>query len=152
MRDLNDGRSLRIQSLEQLHDLSSLRGVQVTGRFVREYELRIRNHGARNRHELLLAAGELAGVEILLADNMKTVEGVGYDRCTLRSLDVAIRERDVEVLVDREIVEQVVLLEDESDVAFVQLVAVFDFEFMYRVVVQPVFSVPGSVQHAENAE
>jgi hypothetical protein len=55
---------------------------------------------------------------------VKPVERVGYFRGAVALADVAIRERDVEVLVNRQIVEQVILLEDEADLLVAQRAAI----------------------------
>src|SRR2546423_9010458 len=56
VRDLNDGRALLVQTLEEFHDLAPLRGVQIAGRLIREDELRVRDDGAGAGDELLLYA------------------------------------------------------------------------------------------------
>src|SRR5438445_2723712 len=65
MSDLDDRRSLTIELPEQLHDLASLVGMQVAGRFVGENQGRFSHDGPRHRHELLLTARQLAGKQIL---------------------------------------------------------------------------------------
>src|SRR5438105_7052688 len=64
--DLDDGRPLLVEAPEQLHDLASLVGVEVARRLVGQDDLGVRHHRARHAHELLLAARELARVEVLL--------------------------------------------------------------------------------------
>ena len=44
---------------------------------------------------MLLAAGKLAGEEVLLPHNVKPVERIGYEGLALRSLDVPIGKRNV---------------------------------------------------------
>ena len=112
---------LLVQRAEQLHDLLALRRVQVAGRLVGEDHLRVRDHRARDADQLLLAARELVRIEILLADDLEAVEDVADHALALLPADVAVRERNLEVLVDRQVVEQVIALEDEADVLLVQL-------------------------------
>src|SRR5258707_2643606 len=152
MRDLNDGGAPVVEALEELHDLVALRGVQVAGRLVGEDELGILDDRAGDAHELLLAAGKLVGEEILLADNVEAVEDVADQADALLVRNVFVRKRDFEVLEDGEIVDQVIALEDEADVGFVQLVAFFDVEFVHRLIEEIVFAAPRAVQHANDAE
>src|SRR5580692_2679092 len=56
VRDLNNRRALLIQLAKKLHDLAGLRRVQIAGRLVRQQQRRRMHHGARNAHQLLLAA------------------------------------------------------------------------------------------------
>ena len=120
MRHLHDRRALLVEPLEQLHDFLPLRRVQVAGRLVGQDHRRIRDDGARDADELLLAARELSRIEILLGDDAEAIEDVGDDALALGFLDVAVGERQLDVLVDRQVVEQVIALEDEPDVALLQ--------------------------------
>ena len=61
------------------------------------------------------------GIQVLLADDLEPVEHVADQALALGLLHVAVGERHVEVLVDRQVVEQVVALEDEADVLLLQL-------------------------------
>src|SRR2546423_8417680 len=90
VRHLNDRRAFRIQSLEQLHDLTALAGMQIARRIVREKELWLGNNGARPADALPLPTGELARVEVLLADHAEAIERVAHDCLTLRFLHVAV--------------------------------------------------------------
>ena len=112
---------LSFSDAEQLHDFLALRRVQVAGRLVREDDLRIGDHRARHADELLLTARELIRVEILLPDDLKPIEDVGDHALALLAAHIAVRERNLEVLVHRQVVEQVVALKDEPDVLLVQL-------------------------------
>ena len=55
----DDGGAFGIEFLEELHDLPSILGVEVTCRFIGEYELWTCHHGTGDGHALLLASGEL---------------------------------------------------------------------------------------------
>src|SRR5205823_5393833 len=102
--------------------------------------------------KLLLTARQLARIEILLADDLKAVEDVGDDRSALVLLDVPVRERHVEVLGDREISEQVVLLKHEADVLLVDGNAVLRAHRVDRVAEAVVLSAPCAVDHPDDAE
>ena len=111
-----------VEALEQLHDLLALARVEVAGRLVGEDHLGLRDDRARDADQLLLAARQLVRVEILLARRSGTGRGCRRP-CSARSLllHVAVGQRDLEVLVDGQVVEQVIALEDEADVLLVQL-------------------------------
>src|SRR5436190_13651308 len=126
--------------------------MQIARGFIRQDQSRIRDHGARYSDELLLPAGELVRIEVLLSDNLKPIERVGDDGLALAPLDIAIRERDVEILVNRETVKQVVLLEDETDVPLVKFDAVFRFHFVNRFGEEVILALPITVEHSENRE
>ncbi len=113
---------------------------------------RTRHHGARDADQLLLPPRQLTGVQILLGDNLKSIEHIRDDALPLRARHVAIAERHLEVLVDRQIVEQVIALKHEPDVLLLQRQPVFLPHRMDRLMVQLVLSAPISVMHAEDVE
>src|SRR5207249_1901869 len=134
MGHLDDRRSALVQRPEQLHDFFALRRVEVTGRLVRKDDLGIRDDRARHADQLLLAARELIRVEIFLADDLKAIEDVADHALPILAADIPVRERDLEVLVDREVVEQVVALKYEPYVLLVQLRTLFRIEAMDRLI------------------
>src|ERR1043166_10219393 len=85
---LHDCRAIRIELLEELHDLFSLARVQIPGRLVGKNQGRLVNQRARHRDELLLATGELARIEILLRHDAEAVERVGHEALALPLLDI----------------------------------------------------------------
>ena len=84
--------------------------MEVAGRLVGQDHLRLCDHGARHADQLLLSARELVRVEVLFADDLKFVQDVSDDPLPVRFLDVAVGERDFEVFVNRQMVQQVVAL------------------------------------------
>ena len=83
---------------------------------------------------------------------LKRVEDVGDHALALGLLDVAIRQRQIDVLVDRQVVEQVIALEDEADVLLLQPHAVLRRQLVHRLVEQPVLAGPGAVVHAHDVQ
>ena len=142
----------RLSGREQLHDLAALAGVQVAGRLVGEDERRLRDERARHAHQLLLAAGELRGIQVLLPDDLEPVEHVAHHAVALLPLHVAVRQRHVEVLVHGQVIDQVVALEDEADVRLLQLGALLLPERVNRLAVQVVLARPRRVVHAEDVQ
>jgi hypothetical protein len=100
--------------------------------------------GARHRHELLLPAESWFGIEVLLAHDLEAVEDVGDARLALARRDVAVAQRQVEVLRHRQVVDQVVVLEDEADLVALQRLALFR--------VERVHGVPSSQYSPSNSE
>ncbi len=123
MRHLNDRCTPSfIELLKQLHDLFALARVQIAGRFVSQNQLGRWQSSARAiAYQLLLSARKLIGIQILLADHVEPVERVAHDALPLRFLNVAIRERDIQVLIHSQRIQQVITLEDKADVFLVDL-------------------------------
>src|SRR5262245_193527 len=65
---------------------------------------------------------------------------------------MAIGQRDLEVLVHREIVEQMVLLKDETDLFVPQRGALLWLQMMNGSFVQKIFALPAVVVHPENVQ
>ena len=76
MRNLDDRCALIIETLEHVHDVFTLTRVEIPGRLVGKNDAWICHHGAGNADQLLLPAGELAGKEVLLAYDLKSIERV----------------------------------------------------------------------------
>ena len=72
--------------------------------------------------------------------------------CALCAWHVAIAERHLEVFVHREVVEQVIALEDEPDVLLLQRQPIFLPQRVHRLAVQLVFAAPIGVVHAEDVQ
>src|SRR6185312_16961045 len=98
------------------------------------------------------AAGELVGVEVLLAYDLKAIEAVGHQTGALLGADVAVGEGYVQVFVDGQIVEQVVALEDEAHVELVQLDALLHRQRVERGAEEKQLAAPQAVEHAQDGE
>ena len=69
VRDHGDGQAkLAVEPRQQLHDLVRAGGVEIAGRLVGDEQRRPGDDGARDRHALLLAAGEFGRRVVLAAD------------------------------------------------------------------------------------
>src|SRR5690606_35555820 len=150
---LHNGHAVaRVQLLEELHDLASLVGVEIAGWLVGEDELWIGNQGAGDADELLLAAGELAWVEVSLPDDVKAIEHIAHDALALLLRRVAIGERHFEILIDREVVEEVITLENETEGLLLEFEAALLVHLVHRLAFEPVFSGPRAVVQAQHVE
>src|SRR5213594_3727860 len=114
VRHLNDGCAFSIQALEHLHNLFALARMEISGRLVGENHARTSHHCARHTDQLLLSAGELCWEQIFLADDLKSIKRVANNRLAVLTTYVSIGQRQLEILKDSLIVQQVVTLKNES--------------------------------------
>src|SRR2546425_2240247 len=150
--DLNNRRAGVIQPFEELHDLVALCRMEIAGRFVGEDQLWIHDYGAGYAHKLLLAAGKLVRKQIFLAHNVETVERVTNQAHALLARHVLVGKRYLKVFEYRQIVDQVIALEDKTHVCFVQFVALFYVQFVDGLSVKIKFAGPRAIQHADDAQ
>ena len=92
------------------------------------------------------------GYKSFFADDLKTIERVRYSRRALVLADLSIRERDLEIFVNGQIVEQMILLKNEADLFVAQRGPLFGFQMMNGCLVQKIFATPAVIVHAENVE
>jgi len=152
MIDLDDRRAFPVELLEQVHDGLALAGVEVAGGLVGQEELGVGDDGPRDADQLLLPAGELAGEQVLLAHDAEAVQRVADHRRPLGRLDVPIGERHIQVLVDRQRVEQVEALKHEADVLLIQRQPLFGLELVDRLIEEVVLAAPITIQHPEDIQ
>src|SRR6185436_1628278 len=101
---------------EECEDLSRRRRVEVSGRLVGDQDPRVARHRARERHALLLAGGEVAWIELLLAANSHLVEERRDPVANLCAVpDTRDLAGDGDVLVDVPIREEPELLPQHSN-------------------------------------
>src|SRR5689334_12064253 len=122
--------------------------MQVAGGLVGEKQLGIADDSTRHADQLLLSAGELVRIKVFLADDLEAVEDVGDHGGALLARYVAVRQGNVEILVDRQVVEQVVTLEDEADVLAGYIGALLAVHLVDGLVTEPVLPRPAIVEHA----
>ena len=72
--------------------------------------------------------------------------------CRSELLHVAVGERNVQVLIHRQVVDQVIALKDEADVLLVQFHAVLGLHLVHRMVQKIELAGPGAVEHADDAQ
>ena len=108
--------SLFIKVIENLHDFAGRHGVKIAGRFVGEKDVRIGNQRAGDGDTLQLSAGQFLRMVAealaeakLFRENFRFLQTDG-----LRNTAVNQWQRDV--FDDIQVVEQIELLEDETDV------------------------------------
>src|SRR5207247_11051937 len=112
------------------------------GRFICEQKLRSGDDRPGNADQLLLSTRKLAWIQIFFTDDLETVEHVGYECGALACAVPAIRQRYIEILVNREIIEQMILLKSETDLLVPQCRSLFRFQMVRCISVEKVFSGP----------
>lgn len=83
-----DRRSLLIQLGEQLHNLGTVLGIQVTGWLIGQDNLRVGNYRTGDRHTLLLTSGELLREVSRTVADIHSFQDIRYHLFTLRRLDL----------------------------------------------------------------
>ena len=126
--------------------------MQIARGLIRQQKFRSGDDGAGYADKLLLPTGKLPRVQIFFADDLKTVERVGHQGSSLALTITSIGERNIEVLVNSEIVEQMILLKDKSNLFVSQSCALFRLQMMHRRFVEKVFTRPAVIVHAENVQ
>ena len=126
--------------------------MQISGRLVRQNQFWVGDDRASDADQLLLSAGKLPRIQILFRYDLKTVERVRYSRLALVLADLSIGERNLEIFINRQIVEQMILLENETDLFVAQRGSFFGFQMMNGRFIQKIFAAPSVVVHAENVE
>ena len=152
MGDLQDGGSLSVELFEQLHDLLGLLGVQVASGLICQQQRGIVNDCARDANQLLLSAGELRRKQVLLADDVEAVQRIGYQRLSLGARHVLVAQRQIDVLGNCELVEQVIALEDHPHASLRQLRPLFAAHGVYRVAVEVVLAQPLVVEQSDGVQ
>jgi hypothetical protein len=142
----------RCSSRRQLHHRLAVRRVEVTRRLVGEKDHWIASHGARHGDTLLLTAGELRGIVLHAVRHPDALERVLHARLALRGRHAAVRERQLDVLVDREIADEVERLEDEADLPVANARAISRRELADRLATQDVAAVARRIEQAEDRE
>src|SRR5262249_48034542 len=61
-------------------------------------------------------------------------------------------EGNFQVFENSKVVDQMIALEDETNIGFVELVAFFNVEFVNGLIEKKIFAIPGAIEHADDAE
>src|SRR5437588_620159 len=149
---LNDRGSLLIQLTKEFHDFFGLAGMKIAGGFIRKEKRRFVDHGPRDSDQLLLAAGQLAGKQILLGDNLEAVEGVGHHTLALLVRDVFIREWKIDVFPYGQFIEQVIALKDHPDIALGEFTSLFAFHLVGGLAAKPELALPAVIEQGEDIQ
>ena len=118
--DHHDGGALRVDLLEQLHHAARHQRVEVAGRLVGQQQARLAGQRARDRHALLLAAGQLGRVVLHARAQAHAGQRLLDAAPALGGVEAAVAQRHVDVVEQVEVGDQVEALEDEADLLVAQ--------------------------------
>src|SRR6185312_12548303 len=111
---------------------------------------RIARYRARYRDALLLTTGELRGVVLHAVRHPDFFQRLEYALAALGGIHSAIRERQLHVLVDGEVADQVERLEDEADLPIPNARALARGETGDGLSVEQIFALCRCVEQPEN--
>src|SRR5215208_1091206 len=106
-----------VDPVDQLHDPDRGLGIEVAGGLVGQQQWRVVDERARDRHALLLAAGQLVRQVVKLGGEADHAQDVGHLAADLLARLADDLERVGDVVVDRAARQQLVVLEYGPDVA-----------------------------------
>ena len=91
-------------------------------------------------------------IQIFFSDDLKTIECIGDSRGSFALVYFPIRERNLEVLVNSQVIEEMILLENKSDLFVAQRRTFFCLEMMDRGVAKKIFAAPAVIVHSKNVK
>ena len=148
----NNRSTLFIQFCQQIHHLSSVLGVQVTGRLIGEDYLRIADNGAGNGYTLLLTAGKLLREVFGTVADVHPLQNILYHAFALTCLHAEVRKGKFHILVDVQFVYQVEALEHESQLALAHTGTFLFLQVRYFLTEQLVTALRRIVQQPEDVQ
>src|SRR5437588_7840660 len=108
-----DGGAFAMELLQQFHYRFSISGIEVSGWFIRQQDRWFACQRAGHSHTLLLTAGELRRIVAHAMRHSYLLQRFMNSLFALGGTHLAIGERQLDVLVDGEIADEVEALEDE---------------------------------------
>ena len=141
-----------MQFAQQVHHRFAIRGVQVSGRLIREQNGWIAAQGASHRDALLLTAGELRRIVLHAMRHADALQRLMHALLALRAGHAAIGERQLDVLIHRQIADQVERLEDEADLAIANARPLAQLQTLDGFAVQDVGAVGRRIEQPEDRE
>src|SRR6202022_1617903 len=141
VRNHADGGAIAMQIAEQLHNGFAILGVQVSRGLVSHQDERIADQRASYSDALLLTAGELRGVMAESMSHADALQRALHFLLALAGAGAAIGERQLDVLVDGEVANQVECLKDKTDFAIANARAFANGQIRDGLAVQPVVAV-----------
>ena len=153
VRDEDDGASRGVQLLEEHQHLETRPRVEVPRRLVGQNDRRIVYQCAGDGHALHLSARHLvAAVQQPVAESDGFERGHGTVAPFGRRTGGVVHQRQFDVLDGRRLGQQVVVLEDETDLAVAQRGALVLVHRTHRRTVEVIFACGGGVEAAERVE
>ena len=116
MRDHHDGLPLSVHGFEQAHQLVRRAGIQRAGGLVGQQQLRIGDQRAGDGHALFLAAGYFIGEFFQQRFNAQLARERCEPRAHLRKAHARKHQRQKNVVLQRERIQQIEILEHKAQV------------------------------------
>ncbi len=152
VRDHDDGGAGAVERVEQLHHGVAVLGIEVTRGLVGEEDGRGAGEGAGDGDALLLTAGELGGQVLGAVAHADLLEGLGHALLALAGGHAAVGEGQLDVLIDREVADEVEGLENEADLAVADAGALGERQALDGAAVEDVGAVGRGVEEAEDGK
>ena len=115
MGDHHDRGPVLVQTGEDVHDLRTIVGVEVSRRLIGQDQFRIADNGTRDSRPLLLTSGQLVRVVSRTMSDADPVHRIGDARPPVAAPILPVGEAEFDVLRDRQLVDQVEALEYEAE-------------------------------------
>ena len=149
----DDGVALVIEFLEEDEHLERGAGVEITRSLVGQDDGGVVDEGARNGHALHLTAGHLVGLVVETFAEADSPEGAYGTFAAFGRLDLGIvHEGQLDILDGCGLGQEVIVLEDEANLAVAELGTLVLAHLAYGHTVEEVFAGRGSVETSELVE
>src|SRR6185369_4540230 len=110
-----NGGALLVQLAQQLHYGFAVGRIEVSGRLVGKQNQRIARYGSRHGDALLLTARELTRKVLRAMGHSDALERIHHSLFAIGRFDATIGERQLDVLEDVQVADQIEALEYETD-------------------------------------
>ena len=135
---------------QKVHDRFAIAGIQVSRRFVGQQDQRLAYYRPRHRHPLLLAARKLARQVLSPMGHPHFFQCFVYALFAFGRSHASISQGELDILIDRQIPDQVKALEDKSNAAVAVAGPLRHLQPLYWLAIQPVAALGGRVEEAKN--
>ena len=146
--DHDDGGAGSVEVAKEVHDVEAVLAIEIAGGLVTEDELRVGDHGAGHGDALLLSAGELLRVVGGAVDDVHPLQHFVDLRLALRFAEADVAQRQLHVLEDVHVIDEVEALEHEADDAAPQFQSVALAQGGDLPAVEPVTACVGGVEES----
>src|SRR6266513_347061 len=145
-------RAAAVQRPQQVHHRLAVTGVEIPRGLVGEQDRGIAHHRARDRDSLLLAPGELHRVMLRAMHHADPLERLLHALGALRPRHATVGERQLDILGDGEIADQIEGLEHEADPPVADSGSLGRRQVSHRLVLEQVAPVARRIEQTENRE
>ena len=123
--------SFPVQLCQQIHHFCTILRIQITGRLIGKYQLRISNHSTSNGYTLLLTTGKLLREVFGTMTDIHSFQYIFHHPATFRSFDSQISQRQFHIFIHIQFVYQIEALEYKTQFTFTNACTLFFFQIPY---------------------